>query len=207
MVPLAEFLELEEDDREGLFPYIWAVDSKNRLMRVLVSAGTGDSTVETARLLAPTQVAGRCRQGRRRGCDRRPGQGRDGAETHAPACWPWSVGGDLSALARTGRRGAVARRWRRGVPTALGAAGGLRTGLDRHTRMHGLRRMHQINAPKSSRTTTRKRPSSSTPRVAVTRTSCKAAEKCTAGCIHPGTPLNPNEKDLERLIKRAEKFQ
>jgi pyruvate/2-oxoacid:ferredoxin oxidoreductase alpha subunit/pyruvate/2-oxoacid:ferredoxin oxidoreductase beta subunit/NAD-dependent dihydropyrimidine dehydrogenase PreA subunit len=35
----------------------------------------------------------------------------------------------------------------------------------------------------------------------------KAAEKCTAVIIHPGTPWNLNEKNLEKLIKRAEKFQ
>ena len=35
----------------------------------------------------------------------------------------------------------------------------------------------------------------------------KSAEKCPAEVIHPGTPVNPNEKDIEKLIKRAEKFQ
>ncbi|MEJ2423627.1 MAG: ferredoxin, partial [Candidatus Thiodiazotropha sp.] len=35
----------------------------------------------------------------------------------------------------------------------------------------------------------------------------KAAEKCTAGCIHPGTPWNAAEKDLDKLVKRAAKFQ
>jgi len=35
----------------------------------------------------------------------------------------------------------------------------------------------------------------------------KAAEKCTAVIIHPGTPWDPNEKNLAKLIKRAEKFQ
>jgi pyruvate-ferredoxin/flavodoxin oxidoreductase len=35
----------------------------------------------------------------------------------------------------------------------------------------------------------------------------KAAEKCTAVIIHPGTPWNPDEPNLEKLIKRAEKFQ
>jgi pyruvate-ferredoxin/flavodoxin oxidoreductase len=33
-----------------------------------------------------------------------------------------------------------------------------------------------------------------------------AAEKCTARIIHPGTPLNPKEKNLEKWIKRAEPF-
>ncbi len=35
----------------------------------------------------------------------------------------------------------------------------------------------------------------------------RAAEKCTAVIIHPGTPWNPDEPNLEKLIKRAEKFQ
>jgi pyruvate-ferredoxin/flavodoxin oxidoreductase len=34
----------------------------------------------------------------------------------------------------------------------------------------------------------------------------QAAEKCPAALIHPGTPLNPKEKDLEKWIKRAEPF-
>jgi pyruvate-ferredoxin/flavodoxin oxidoreductase len=34
----------------------------------------------------------------------------------------------------------------------------------------------------------------------------RAAEKCTAQVIHPGTPANSNEKDLAKLIARAEKF-
>jgi pyruvate-ferredoxin/flavodoxin oxidoreductase len=37
MVPVAEFLELDLDEREGKFPFIWAVDKKNRLMRLLVT--------------------------------------------------------------------------------------------------------------------------------------------------------------------------
>jgi pyruvate-ferredoxin/flavodoxin oxidoreductase len=33
-----------------------------------------------------------------------------------------------------------------------------------------------------------------------------AAERCPAGLIHPGTPVNPKEKDLAKWVKRAEKF-
>lgn len=33
-----------------------------------------------------------------------------------------------------------------------------------------------------------------------------AAEKCPARCIHPGLPHDPQEKDLEKWIKRAEKY-
>ncbi|MEK6689310.1 MAG: ferredoxin, partial [Gemmatimonadota bacterium] len=33
-----------------------------------------------------------------------------------------------------------------------------------------------------------------------------AAERCPVGIIHPGTPLNPKEKGLEKLIARAAPF-
>jgi pyruvate-ferredoxin/flavodoxin oxidoreductase len=33
-----------------------------------------------------------------------------------------------------------------------------------------------------------------------------AAEVCPAEIIHPGTPLDPDEKDLDKLVKRAERF-
>ncbi|HQZ16524.1 MAG TPA: 2-oxoacid:acceptor oxidoreductase family protein, partial [Vicinamibacteria bacterium] len=33
-----------------------------------------------------------------------------------------------------------------------------------------------------------------------------AAERCPVSIIHPGSPTNPNEKDLEKWVKRAEKF-
>jgi pyruvate-ferredoxin/flavodoxin oxidoreductase len=33
-----------------------------------------------------------------------------------------------------------------------------------------------------------------------------AAEKCPVSAIHPGTPLNPKEKDLEKWLKRAQAF-
>ena len=36
MLPLHEFLELDATDREGRFPYIWTVDRKNHLSRLLV---------------------------------------------------------------------------------------------------------------------------------------------------------------------------
>jgi pyruvate-ferredoxin/flavodoxin oxidoreductase len=34
----------------------------------------------------------------------------------------------------------------------------------------------------------------------------RAAEKCPARVIHPGTPLNPEEPDLDKWIERARAF-
>ena len=33
-----------------------------------------------------------------------------------------------------------------------------------------------------------------------------AAERCPVSIIHPGSPLNPKEKDLAKWLKRAERF-
>ncbi|NIV48007.1 MAG: hypothetical protein GWN46_14980, partial [Gammaproteobacteria bacterium] len=38
MVPLAEFLDMDEDEREGRFPYVWSVDRQQQLSRLLVAA-------------------------------------------------------------------------------------------------------------------------------------------------------------------------
>ena len=37
MVPLAELVSMPADERDGLFPYIWATDAKGRLMRLVVA--------------------------------------------------------------------------------------------------------------------------------------------------------------------------
>ncbi len=44
------------------------------------------------------------------------------------------------------------------------------------------------------------------PRAGTFREIVMAAEKCPVKIIHPGTPLNPKEKDLDKWVKRAERF-
>jgi len=44
------------------------------------------------------------------------------------------------------------------------------------------------------------------PRAGTFRQLVEAAEKCAPSIIHPGEPLNPDEKGLDQLIKRAEPF-
>ena len=46
MVLLADFVAMSEDEREGLFPYIWMTDSKNQLVRMMVSAEVVRATEE-----------------------------------------------------------------------------------------------------------------------------------------------------------------
>ncbi len=44
------------------------------------------------------------------------------------------------------------------------------------------------------------------PRAGTFQELVRAAERCSARIIHPGTPLNPDEPDLDKWIKRAEPF-
>jgi pyruvate-ferredoxin/flavodoxin oxidoreductase len=44
------------------------------------------------------------------------------------------------------------------------------------------------------------------PKAGTFRELVMAAEKCPVAIIHPGTPLNPKEKDLAKWVKRAERF-
>ncbi len=44
------------------------------------------------------------------------------------------------------------------------------------------------------------------PRAGTFRELVLAAERCPVEIIHPGTPLNPKEKDLDKWVKRAERF-
>ena len=44
------------------------------------------------------------------------------------------------------------------------------------------------------------------PRAGTFQELVKAAELCPAEIIHPGTPLDPDEPDLEKWVKRAERF-
>jgi len=44
------------------------------------------------------------------------------------------------------------------------------------------------------------------PRAGTFQELVKAAERCTARIIHPGTPLDPDEPDLDKWVKRAEPF-
>jgi pyruvate-ferredoxin/flavodoxin oxidoreductase len=46
MVPLHEFLDLDEDERDGKYPFIWSVDRQNNLSRLLVDAAMVTSCEE-----------------------------------------------------------------------------------------------------------------------------------------------------------------
>ncbi len=146
MIPMAEFLDMDEDARIGHFPYVWGVDAKNRLMRVLVSQELVISCEE--RRAFWTQLRGICGHLNRstsRRCAIRP---RPKWHRSSPAaCSPWPAAmrersrpsRAATATAATAR-GSRQQRRRQGFGQRRGDR--LGTCLGRNPGMHRLRRVH-----------------------------------------------------------------
>ncbi|MES9870943.1 MAG: ferredoxin, partial [Sedimenticola sp.] len=202
MVQLHEFLDLDEEDRDGKFPYIWAVDSKNRLMRVLVAQEIVRSTEERRdfwhqlkslagvdQVVDLEAVANQAKA--------------DMAQKLTTSLLAMAGGGDLSALTDM----AVPANGGNGSGGNGAAAPGDYEPVWIETpECTACDECIEI-APKVFQYNDDKMAVVVDPKGGTFKDIVKAAEKCTAGCLHPGTPWNANEKDLEKLLKRAEKYQ
>lgn len=201
MVPLAEFLDLSEDERDGLFPYIWGVDGKNRLMRVLVSAELVLSTEERRGYWS--QLRGICGQLNQVDVEQIRNQAKAEMAQKLTSSLLAMAGGDLGALTAFGGNSS-------GIGIQADSAGG-GTGdwspvwIDT-PECTACDECININ-PKIFKYNGAKQAEVADARGGPFKDIVKAAEKCTAGCIHPGTPFNPAEAGVDKLIKRAEKYQ
>jgi len=205
MVPLADFIKLEEDDREDQFPYIWAVDKKNRLIRVLVAQEIVLSTEErldfwkTLKGLAgltgkvdPEAIAKQVRG--------------ETAQKLASGLMAMLTGDgnpaqllEMPAVAATNGAEAPA------APEAAGQNGYEPAWIDQ-SECTSCDECVNINK-KIFEYDGNKKAFVKDPRGGPFKDIVRAAEKCTGRCIHPGTPADPGEKGLDKLVKRAEKFQ
>ncbi|TNF95096.1 MAG: pyruvate ferredoxin oxidoreductase [Gammaproteobacteria bacterium] len=206
MVPLTEFLELDEDEQEDQFPYIWGVDGKNRLMRVLVSAEIVNSCKE--RLGFWQQLKSLARMDEKL-------VDIDAVALQAKADMAQKLSSTLLSLASSGDLSTLTEGTVSGGGKGTGAVAGAGTGIapadwepvwietpectacDECTDLNP--NIFAYNDDEQAYVLD--------PKGGPYKDIVKAAEKCTAGCIHPGTPFNPNEKGVDKLIKRAEKYQ
>jgi pyruvate-ferredoxin/flavodoxin oxidoreductase len=185
MVLLADFLALDKDEREGKFPYIWAVDAKNRLTRLLVTEDMVRASEERLNfwrqlrdLTRPSQVAG----------DTAGITDQLRAELMQKVAASLGLG-DGNVAVTAADSGLVA-------PAGVAAAN-----------MDGYEPAW-VETPECTACDecTNLAPKAFAYNGAKYADLVKAAEKCTAGCIHPGTPWNPNEAGLEKLIARGAKY-
>jgi len=202
MVPLNELLQMDADDREGIYPYIWGVDGKNRLMRVMVSEEIVRSCED--RLNYWHQLKSLA------GIDRAVDLEQVVNQTKVDMAQKLTA--SLLAMAGSGEAAGL-----------LGAAGGIPANGEAAAAMAAPPQDYEpvwIETPECTACDecTKLNPKIFAynddklaivvdPRGGSFKDIVKAAEKCTAEVIHPGTPFNPNEKDVARLVKRAEKYQ
>jgi len=202
MVPLHEFIELDTADQEEKFPFIWTADNRQRLGRVIVSAELVASTLERRDFWR--QLKGIT------GVDRR--LDREQLITQTRNEIAHNLTQSLLAMASGGGVGGAIAPAAAAAPTAAGgsapsamALAGFEpvwidtpecTACDECVVINPA--IFAYNGDKKAIVVD--------PKAGPFKDIVKAAEKCTAGCIHPGTPFDGSESGLDKLIKRAEKF-
>jgi pyruvate-ferredoxin/flavodoxin oxidoreductase len=201
MVQLHEFIDMDADGRDGLFPYIWAVDGKNRLMRVLVAQELVASTEERRgfwrqlkSLVGVDQVVD---------VDAIKLQAKAEVAQQLTATLMGMAAGSVPAnLLASGGNGALAPA--AGAPAAN--AGSYEPVWVETPECTACDECIGIN-PNIFAYNDAKKAIVINPAGGPFKDIVKAAEKCTAGCLHPGTPPNPNEPGLDKLVARAAKYQ
>jgi pyruvate-ferredoxin/flavodoxin oxidoreductase len=188
MVLLGDFLKLSEDERDGKFPFIWSVDKKNHLMRVLVSKELVLSCEERMQFWKQLKDVA--------------GVGRANSNEEAIAN---RVRQELIQMLSSGMSGSVA-----GSPTTIEIPGASNAAdfeavfIDT-PECTACDECMNIN-PKIFAYNDQKKAVVINPKAGNFLDIVKAAEKCTAGIIHPGTPWNNGEANLDKLKARAAKF-
>jgi len=203
MIPFDEFLQMEEDEREDNYPYIWGVDDKNRLIRILCSQEIVNSAQE--RLQYWHQLKGLAGEMDKVDVNGLIEQTKaDMASRLSSTLLSLSASGETSVLAQ-----AVSTDGH-SVSPAVAAGGTASAGFEpvwiETPECTACDECTDI-APGIFAYNSDKLAEVINPTGGKFKDVVRAAEKCTAGCLHPGTPWDMNEKDVEKLIKRAEKYQ
>jgi pyruvate-ferredoxin/flavodoxin oxidoreductase len=188
MVLLGDFLQMSEDERDGKFPFIWSVDKKNQLIRVLVSKEMVLSCEERMQFWKQLKdVAG-------------VGRAVGNEETIANR-----VRQELIQMLSSGMSGtASSSPTTVAVPAASNAADYEAVFIDT-PECTACDECMNLN-PKIFAYNDQKKAVILDPKAGTFLDIVKAAEKCTAGVIHPGTPWDSGEANLDKLKARAAKF-
>jgi len=202
MMILSEFLELSEEEREGLFPFIWTVDKKQNLVRVLVAAPIVESCEDRRNFwLMLRNLAGVDKEAPvvedlekkirhevvskiSKGLLKLAGEDGNGLselmEIDLPQQTHIEKTNDSSA-------GSYLAPW---IETELC------TSCDECTKLNSKIFAYNNN----------KKAFIQNPKGGPYQDLVKAAEKCTARVIHPGLPADLSDKDIQKWIVRGEKF-
>ncbi|KPK16807.1 MAG: pyruvate ferredoxin oxidoreductase [Myxococcales bacterium SG8_38] len=221
MVPLAEFLDMDQDDREGHFPYVWMVDKDGHLMRLLVAqpivescedrrdfwtllrslAGqdqpSTESLVEQARQDVVSRLVSELMQ---MAAESGAGSAGMGADSPGPAIASAAAAPVTVATTATSAATPAATK----ASAAAAGDGYLAPWIDTEN-CTACDECIQINS-KIFAYNADKKAFIKNAEAGSYKDLVKAAERCTARVIHPGLPRNRSEKGIEKWIKRGEKY-
>ncbi len=202
MVPLHEFLHLSAEEREGKYPFIWMVDDKQRLGRLLVADPIVQATEDRrafwimlkamSEVAEPVAVETDADQVRAETVNK-IAQGllqlAGGSASDAAAGLSALVGGDAAAAASgNGKGGASAMEPWIDSPEC--------TACDECIKIN--KKAFKYNNEKKAELVD--------PSAATYAQLVKAAELCPAQVIHPGLPPDPDAPGMDKLIARASSF-
>ncbi len=201
MVHLPEFLEMSADEREGKFPFIWAVDRKQHLNRVLIAKPMVESCEERRDFWIMLRALSGYKAEKVEVVD---------VESKIRAEVVGKIASGLMKLAGGDGEGIV--NLAMGNPAATATATATATGngeymapwldTDECTACDECTKLNSnIFAYNSNKKAYIKNPNGGPYEDLV-----KAAEKCTARVIHPGLPKEKSFKDADKWVKRGEKF-
>ncbi|UCG74112.1 MAG: 2-oxoacid:acceptor oxidoreductase family protein, partial [Chromatiales bacterium] len=204
MVPLHEFLELAEEDSEDLFPYIWTVDRKNHLSRLLVDQAMVRSCEDRRDFWKMLRALA--------GVDRkepplaeiedRIRQDVLARITQGLAQIAGGEGGAVPAIVPPGAAPGAAPAAAAEPAAAAGDYMAAWLDTDECTACDECMRINSsIFAYNEDKKAYLKDPEGG-PYTDIV----KAAEKCTAQVIHPGLPRDRSARDIDKWIARGSKF-
>ncbi len=203
MLPLAEFIELAEEQREGKYPFIWSLDSKQRLTRLLVDSIMVKSSEERRDFWVMLKaIAGVVPEESESLEQLEAKTRRDVVSRIASGLLKLAEGGAVDLEEGAAR---LLEGTRETSPAPAEGGGQYMapwidtedcTACDECTNLNS-----SIFAYNESKQAYIK-----DPRGGPYRDLVKAAEKCTAQVIHPGLPGDRSDKDIDKWIARGEKF-
>jgi len=196
MVPLHDFLALDADDREGKFPYVWSVDRKQQLARLLVDRTMVESCEERLGFWKMLRAMA--------GADE-PEVSRAAVEAEVRQEIAERIAGRLMQLAGGGAAAIAAEPKIEAAPAAAAGGDGYMapwidtpqcTACDECIKINGKIFVYDDS----------KKAIIQNPDAGPYSDLVKAAEKCTARVIHPGLPRSRDFKDAAKWIARGEKY-
>jgi pyruvate-ferredoxin/flavodoxin oxidoreductase len=209
MVPLAELLEMDEDDREGLFPFVWMVDKEQHLTRLLVAQPIVESCEDRRDFWNMLRSLVGADQPSTESLVEQARQDVVGKLVSELMQIAAGSGEGLSALV-TGEVAptdapAVAPAAAKAVAPATVASGDYLAPWIDTPNCTACDECIQLNS-KVFAYNEDKKAIIKNAEAGSYKDLVKAAERCTARVIHPGLPRNRSEKGIEKWIKRGEKY-